>query len=555
VGKESSASARSQNAAWSLAFFLALIPPLIPPIANAQSLDFSWFTVDGGGGVSAVGALQISGTIGQPDAGAATVGSLKLEGGFWPGVTAGQPPGITLQPQNLIVGAGSNAVFNVAASGGLPLAYQWRHSGTNLPGATSSALTLTGVQSADAGLYDAVVSNPHGAVTSAVATLRVVFVFITADGQPLLDPAYTHEGPSQVALESAYPGGLVYYTLDGAPPDFLSGTPYLGPFIVSASATLRSATYDSGFGGYTEEQPVQFTILPGFRLFATTAGGGSVTVNPASPFYARDTLVTLIAAPAPNWTFLGWTGDAAGTNPVTTVTMTRDLRVQAVFGAPLNVVVVPPGGGGVNRAPNLPLYPYGTAITLTAQPAAGNYLFLWGGAPNPTNNPQTIVLTTAPRSVSALFSNLPPGEVALVLSATGNGRITNSPRGNRFPAGTVVTVTATPDAGQEFLGWTGNAAGMANPLLLALDVSKSVTGQFTRRPRLAAAGETSLSGQTAVRLTITGDIGERYDVTASQDFTAWDPFATLTNQFGTAQTVDTNASLRARRFFRAQTLP
>ena len=47
----------------------------------------SWWTVDGGGALrSSGGAYQLSGTIGQPDAGVMAGGSYQLSGGFWPGV-------------------------------------------------------------------------------------------------------------------------------------------------------------------------------------------------------------------------------------------------------------------------------------------------------------------------------------------------------------------------------------------------------------------------------------------------------------------------------------
>ena len=47
----------------------------------------TWYTIDGGGGTSGGGGYTLSGTIGQPDAGAAmTGGSYTLVGGFWPGV-------------------------------------------------------------------------------------------------------------------------------------------------------------------------------------------------------------------------------------------------------------------------------------------------------------------------------------------------------------------------------------------------------------------------------------------------------------------------------------
>lgn len=51
--------------------------------APAQTYDLSWWTVDGGGGTSTGGNLELTGTVGQPDAGAAAGGTLTLGGGFW----------------------------------------------------------------------------------------------------------------------------------------------------------------------------------------------------------------------------------------------------------------------------------------------------------------------------------------------------------------------------------------------------------------------------------------------------------------------------------------
>ena len=47
--------------------------------------DLSWWTVDGGGGSSSGGTYTLSGTLGQPDAGALTGGTYTLGGGFWGG--------------------------------------------------------------------------------------------------------------------------------------------------------------------------------------------------------------------------------------------------------------------------------------------------------------------------------------------------------------------------------------------------------------------------------------------------------------------------------------
>ena len=61
--------------------------------ARAQmgpNLDLTWNTIDGGGGVSGGGGFELIGTIGQPDAGAASGGTFELAGGFLGG--AGGPP-------------------------------------------------------------------------------------------------------------------------------------------------------------------------------------------------------------------------------------------------------------------------------------------------------------------------------------------------------------------------------------------------------------------------------------------------------------------------------
>jgi hypothetical protein len=53
-------------------------------ILHAQSYSIDWFKIAGGGGTSAGGVYQLSGTIGQPDAGPVmTNGQFSVTGGFW----------------------------------------------------------------------------------------------------------------------------------------------------------------------------------------------------------------------------------------------------------------------------------------------------------------------------------------------------------------------------------------------------------------------------------------------------------------------------------------
>ena len=45
--------------------------------------EVSWYTYDGGGGISSSPAYTVMGTIGQPDAGAHSGTGFSLTGGFW----------------------------------------------------------------------------------------------------------------------------------------------------------------------------------------------------------------------------------------------------------------------------------------------------------------------------------------------------------------------------------------------------------------------------------------------------------------------------------------
>jgi glucose/arabinose dehydrogenase len=88
--------------------------------------------------------------------------------------TANQAPSITTHPQDRTVSAGGSATFSVAASGAPTLRYQWQRDGGNIPGATATSFTISGVTLADDGAtFRAVVTNDFGSATSNSATLTV----------------------------------------------------------------------------------------------------------------------------------------------------------------------------------------------------------------------------------------------------------------------------------------------------------------------------------------------------------------------------------------------
>ena len=64
---------------------------------------------------------------------------------------SGQPPYIAGQPQSRAVCVADPVSFSVTMASGCPLTYQWRLNGTNIPGATSSNLSIAAVRVEDAG--------------------------------------------------------------------------------------------------------------------------------------------------------------------------------------------------------------------------------------------------------------------------------------------------------------------------------------------------------------------------------------------------------------------
>ena len=61
---------------------------------SGQSYSIDWYKIAGGGGTSTGATYQVTGTIGQPDAGGAmTGGNYSLTGGFWSLISVAQTPG------------------------------------------------------------------------------------------------------------------------------------------------------------------------------------------------------------------------------------------------------------------------------------------------------------------------------------------------------------------------------------------------------------------------------------------------------------------------------
>ena len=64
------------------------------------------------------------------------------------------------------------------------------------------------------------------------------------------------------------------------------------------------------------------------------------------------------------------------------------------------------------------------------------------------------------------------------MNKVGNGNVTLSPSGGTYYAGTVVQLTAVPDSGWSFSGWSGDLSGTTNPTTITMNGNKAVMANF-----------------------------------------------------------------------------
>ena len=75
---------------------------------------------------------------------------------------------------------------------------------------------------------------------------------------------------------------------------------------------------------------------------------------------------------------------------------------------------------------------------------------------------------------------IPPfGDYTLTANATAGGSVSKDPDQSTYASNSIVTMTATADAGYYFYSWFGDASGANNPLAVTMDRSKIITAWFT----------------------------------------------------------------------------
>ncbi len=84
-----------------------------------------------------------------------------------------------------------------------------------------------------------------------------------------------------------------------------------------------------------------------------------------------------------------------------------------------------------------------------------------------------------------------PTRVPFVLSVAGKGFVTIDPPliAPNVEPGTAVTLTAVPDSGWSFAGWSGDVSGSGNPAQLTVSAATAITATFQQETGIAQPGE------------------------------------------------------------------
>lgn len=200
------------------------------------------------------------------------------------------PPTIIRDPAPTVAQVGESATLTVQAQGSLPLSYQWRKDGVDIPGATGSTLTLNNVAKSDEADYSVHVSNTSGNATSGSGRLTVFEpipdLYNTglddnrapvADG--LADPHYTLiTNPDTGSTNAIVEDSTAFPIVAGPWLPNTASAKWIGPKLNTSDSAVGLYTYRTTID-LTDRDPSTVVII---GRWATDNVGRNILVNGTS---------------------------------------------------------------------------------------------------------------------------------------------------------------------------------------------------------------------------------------------------------------------------------
>lgn len=275
----------------------------------------------------------------------------------------------------------------------------------------------------------------------------------------------------------------------------------------------------SGNTTLTVEAPRTLTMIAG--------ANGSVSPAAGPHAFSWGSVVSINATADAGWKFDSWTGDVATVADVsdntTFITMTGDFTVTANFDQPVLTMAVS-GNGSVSPAAGPHVCNLGEVVSINATADAGWEFDGWTGdvdEVSDVNAATTNVTMNADYTITANFS-----QAVLTMAVNGSGGVTPPVGAHTYAVGTIVDITAVPDAGWKFDGWTGDVTTVNSTAALSTNITMNgdytVTASFSVINSGGGGGGAGARGVTDISLAINPEGCMVRDITAvSSDLQAY----------------------------------
>jgi len=252
----------------------------------------------------------------------------------------------------------------------------------------------------------------------------------------------------------------------------------------------RSGEYELAVSSDDDTAAVMVDVLARYDLDIDAGEGGTTEPEPGIYTYQEGEEVKIEAVPDTGWIFDGWTGDVDTIEDPrsmeTFITIDADHTISAAFLREVELTVDEPAGQGtirvdgdeINEYPYTEVFGEGEEVTMSASPEEGWMFGRWTGDVEDDEN-EIVLVMDSNKSVSARFEEL--DEYELTINIEGEGTTEPSEGTHTYTEGEEVTVSASPEEGWLFGGWTGDVSGGEEQLTLTMDSDKSVTALFEVR--------------------------------------------------------------------------
>lgn len=276
---------------------------------------------------------------------------------------------------------------------------------------------------------------------------------------------YQHQQGSQVSIQAIPNANYIFANWLLNNTNVGSTNPYL--LTMDANYTLTAV----------------FSEAPKYNLHVQTSGSGTTNAT-GDALYYNGTAVSIQATASNGWVFSHWLRNGTNigsTNPLPQI-VDANYNVTAVFSEtpPQYNLHVEVSGSGTTNATGDALYTSGTAVAIQATANTGSTFSHWlrNGTNIGSTNPYLQTMD-ANYAFTAVFIQQ---EYTLTINIVGDGSVTKNPDQVTYHYGDIVQLTADPDNGWQFAGWSGDLTGPDLVKTITLTGNKTVTATFTLPP-------------------------------------------------------------------------